>query len=85
MVVVVVEYSAAAQFSCLLAQCKLLSKGKVVVVVAAAAAVAARRRWSNEEGRSEGRLGSSFQTASIAFYVVLNVEKHDGKACDITC
>lgn len=84
MVVVVVEYSAAAQFSCLLAQCKLLSKGKVVVVVAAAAAVAARR-WSNEEGRSEGRLGSSFQTASIAFYVVLNVEKHDGKACDITC
>jgi hypothetical protein len=83
-VVVVVEYSAAAQFSCLLAQCKLLSKGKVVVVVAAAAAVAARR-WSNEEGRSEGRLGSSFQTASIAFYVVLNVEKHDGKACDITC
>lgn len=84
MVVVVVEYSAAAQFSCLLAQCKLLSKGKVVVVVAATAAVAARR-WSNEEGRSEGRLGSSFQTASIAFYVVLNVEKHDGKACDITC
>ena len=84
MVVVVVEYSAAAQFSCLLAQCKLLSKGTVVVVVAAAAAVAARR-WSNEEGRSEGRLGSSFQTASIAFYVVLNVEKHDGKACDITC
>ena len=84
MVVVVVEYSAAAQFSCLLAQCKLLSKGKVVVAAAAAAAVAARR-WSNEEGRSEGRLGSSFQTASIAFYVVLNVEKHDGKACDITC
>jgi hypothetical protein len=68
--------------ACLLARCKLLSKGKVVVV--AAAAVAARR-WSNEEGRSEGRLGSSFQTASIAFYVVLNVEKHDGKACDITC
>ena len=84
MVVVVVEYSAAAQFSCLLAQCKLLSKGTVVVVAAAAAAVVARR-WSNEEGRSEGRLGSSFQTASIAFYVVLNVEKHDGKACDITC
>ena len=72
--------------ACLLAQCKLLSKGKVVVVASAAAVAAvAARRWSNEEGRSEGRLGSSFQTASIAFYVVLNVEKHDGKACDITC
>ena len=46
---------------------------------------AAGRRQCNDEGRSEGRLGSSFQTASIAFYVVLNVEKHDGKACDITC
>ena len=67
--------------SLLLVRCKPLSNDGMPLP---------RRRFyairCNEEGKKRRKaLGSSFQTASIAFYVVLNVEKHDGKACDITC